>query len=411
MSFDNTITTIDIGSSKIRTVIWSFDWTNNNKFVVLGIGVAHSTAIRKGNILDMEEFKNNVDASLEEAEKMAGEQVSSVYISFNSSSFEVISSRWVIAISWDEITQDDVDRVLDMAKWWVDFPNKEILKVIPESFSVDIEDGVKNPVGMSARKLEVWAKIFSINSNVFNNIQKAISDVWVEVLDVYPNLLCSPESVLNKRQKELWVICIDMWASTTWISIYEEWVLTHAMVIPLGWDSVTNDIALWLRISTTVAEKLKIEYATINTSTKKVAEWKELDLSKLNIWEEGIISLHYLSEIVTARYEEIFQFIRNELKSVWKDGMLPEWAIFVWWTAKAQQFLDSAKENLKLPSFIGIPASNDDISETFINDPLYAAVIGTLILWNKYNIETPGFSLNVWWFFSSILKALKKLLP
>lgn len=410
MSFENIITTIDIWSSKIRTIIWSFDWEKKDKFVVLWIGISNSTAIRKWNILDMEEFKNNIDKSLEEAEKMAGQQVSHVYLSFNSSSFEVISNRWVIAISWEEITQDDIDRVLDMTRSWVDFPNREILKVIPESFSVDVEDGVKNPIWMSARKLEVIARIFSINTNVLNNIRKAVSDVWIEVLDVYPNLLSSPESVLTRRQKELWVVCIDIWASTTGITVYEEWVLKHSKVIPLGGDNVTNDIALGLRTSTVVAEKLKLEQSVLSTNDNEVKE-KNFDLSKLNMWEEWEIDLKYLSQITTARYEEIFYYIREELKSIWKDWMLPEWAVFVWWSVKMVKFLELAKQTLKLPCFIWTPKINDEMSDNFINDPVYSAIIWTLILSNRYSIETWWISFNIGSIFTSIMNVFKKLLP
>lgn len=410
MSFEKIITVIDVWSSKIRTIIWSFNWEKNDNFMMLWIWVTNSTAIRKWNILDMEEFKNNIDKSLEEAEKMAGQQISNVYLSLNSSSFEVLTNKGIIAVSWDEINQDDVDRVLDMTRNWVDFPNREILKVIPESFSVDIENWIKNPVWMSARKLEVNAKIFSINSNVLNNIKKAVSDVWIEVLDVYPNLLTSPEWVLNKRQKELWVVCIDIWSSTTGITVYEEWVLKHSAIIPLGWDNITNDIALWLRISTLIAEKLKLEHWIISTKEKEVSE-KKINLSQLNMWEEWEICLRYLSQIITARYEEIFHYIREELKFIWKDGMLPEWAVFVWGSVKIKQFLDSSKQNLRLPCFIWIPEINDEMTDNFINDPIYSAIIWTLIFSNKYSVETWNFSFDFWWILSSIVNAFKKLLP
>jgi len=151
----------------------------------------------------MEEFKDNLDKSLEEAEKMAGEQISGAFISLNSSSFEVITNRGVVAVSGDEILPEDVDRALDMAKNGIDMPNREILKIIPEYFVVDLEDGVKNPVGMAARKLEVIANIFSMNVSILNNIRKAVADVGIEVYDIYPNLLSSAESVLTKRKKEL----------------------------------------------------------------------------------------------------------------------------------------------------------------------------------------------------------------
>lgn len=411
MNSHNTITTIDIWSSKIRTIIWHFSEEWKNDFTVLGIWVSDSNAIRKGNILDMEEFKNNLDKSLELAEKMAWEHVSWVYISFNSSNFDVITNKWIAAISWTDITQEDINRVLDMAKNWVDLPNRQILKVIPEYFVVDLEEWVKNPVWMSARKLEVVANIFSMNLNVLNNIKKAISDVWIEVLDVYPNLLSSPEWVLTKRQKELWVVVIDIWTSTTWVTVYEEWVMKFASIIPIGWDSVTNDIALWLRTSIDVAEKLKIEYCELDLENQEWFSDEQIDLSRTNIWEELTFSRLYLSQIVTARYEEILFFVKQELKKIWKDWMLPEWAICVWWGSKQSNFIEFAKKTLKLPVFIWIPASRDDLLDTTISDPVFAPVVWTLLLVNKYSSHSKSFSLNVSWVFSSIVKVFKKLLP
>ena len=330
----NTLAAIDIGSSKIRTIIGHFNQDEPLNFAVLWIWISSSNAIRKGNILDMEEFKNNLDKSLEEAEKMAWEQVSWVYLSFNSSSLEIVNSKWIIAVSEDEINSEDVTRALDMAKNWIELPNREILKVIPEYFVVDSERGVKNPIWMSARKLEVVSNIFSMNTNILNNIKKAVWDVWIEIYDIYPNVLSSPEWVLTKRQKELWVVCIDLWASTTWITIYEEWVLKFSSIVPMWWDNVTNDIALWLRTSIDVSEKLKLEYWKLDLENSSDFKDEEVDMSKLNIWEEGSFSTLYLSKIITARYEEIFFFVRDELKKAWKDWMLPEGAVFVWGWSK-----------------------------------------------------------------------------
>lgn len=411
MAFDSTITAIDIGTSKIRTVIGKFDQEDSKSFHVLGVGIASSNAIRKWNILDMEEFKNNLDKSLEEAEKMAWEQVAGVFLSFNSSSFEVITSKGVIAVSWSEITQEDIDRVLDMAKNGVDMPNKEILKVIPEYFVVDLEDGVKNPLGMSARKLEVIANIFSMNTNVLNNIRKAVADVGIEVYDIYPNLLSSPEGVLTKRQKELWVVCIDIGASTTWVTIYEEGVMKFASLISIWGDNVTNDIALWVRTSIDVAERLKLDYSELNLEKIEKFQDESIDLSKLHIGEDGMLSRLYLSQIATARYEEIFLFIKDELRKVGKDGMLPEGAIIVWWWAKARGILEVAKETLRLPCFIGTPVEKDNLADTTISDPVFAWVIGSMILANRYASTSVPFSLNIWGMFGSIVKVIKKLLP
>lgn len=407
----NTITTIDIWSSRIRTVIWYFDQENNENFHILWVWIAESNAMRKGNILDMEEFKSNLDKSLEEAEKMAGEQTPWAFISFNSSSFEVMRNKWIVAVSGGEITEEDVNRALDMARNGVDIPNREILKVIPESFVVDLEEWVKNPIWMSARKLEVVANIFSMNLNVINNIKKAVSDIGMEIHDIFPNLLSSPEGVLTKRQKELGVVCIDIWASTTGVTVYEEGSLKYSWIIPIGWDNVTNDIALGLRTSTTVAEKLKLEYAALDLENIPWFTDSEIDLSTLNIGEEWEVSQEYLSKIVTARYEEIFYFVREELKKAGKDGMLPEWAICVWGAVKMKGFIELSKKSLRLPVFIGLPVSKDELVDASISDPVFAGVIGTMILSNKYSLGGKVFSLNIWGFLDSIINVFKKLLP
>lgn len=412
MSFDNIITSIDIGGSKIKTVIWRFDENDKNKFAVLWVGVVSSNAIRKWNILDMDEFKQNLDKSLEEAERMAGEQVAWAYISFNSSSIEVVNNKWIIAVSGDEIKNDDVIRVLDMARNGVELPNREILKVIPDNFTVDLEEWIKSPVWMTARKLEVRANIFSIGTNVLNNIKKAISDVGIEVLDIYPNIISAPEWVLTKRQKELGVVCIDIGSSTTWISVYEEGSLKFASIIPMGWDNVTNDVALWVRTSIDTAEKLKLEFGTLNLDKDESLKDIEIDLAKLtNNAEEWVISKKYLSQIITARYDEIIHFVKEELKRIWRDGMLPEWAVLVWWGAKMRWLVDLTKDTLRLPTIVGLPTEKDVLSGTFISDPSFASVIGAMILANRHSMEDTRLNINMWNIFASIVKVFKKLVP
>jgi len=411
MNIENIITVIDIWSSKIRTIIWCFDESLNNNMKILGLWISDSNAIRKWNILDMEEFKSNLDKSLEEAERMSWEQVSWAFISFNSSSFEVISNKWIIAVSGEEVTFDDVERVLDMTKNWVNLPNREVLKVIPDTFWVDFEEWIKSPIWMSARKLEVKANIFTVWSNILNNIKKSVEDVWIEIYDVFPNLISSPEWVLTKRQKELWVVCIDIWASTTWVTVYEEWVLKFSSLIPIWWDSVTSDIALWVRTSIDVAEKLKLEYAELNLAKKENYNDSEIDISKINDSEEWSVSRLFLSKIVNARYEEILFFVKEELKKAWKDWMLPEWAIFVWWGSKMKWFNELAKEILKLPVAIWVPIENDYIWTTSISDPSFAWVVWTFIVSNKYRDTRWKIVFNFWWILSSITKVLKKLLP
>ena len=410
MTSENIVTAIDIGSSKIRALIAGFDDPKSSDFHVLWVGTSQSLAIRKGNILDMEEFKSNLDAALEEAEKMAGEPTTGVYLSFNSSSFEITQSKGIIAVSGDEVSQDDVDRVLDIAKNGVELPNREILKVVPEYFVVDLEDGVKNPIGMSARKLEVVANIFTMNKNVLGNIRKAVADVGIEIYDVYPNLITAPEGVLSKRQKELGVVCIDIGASTTGVTVYEEGVLKYSAIIPVGGDSVTNDIALGVRTSIDIAEKLKLNYAEIGLDELEIKE-REIFLSEILHGEEGSVSQIYLSQIVTARYEEILYFVNQELKNIGRDGMLPEGAVLVGGGSKQQGLVELAKRHLRLPVFVGVPVEKQALSETSISDPVFAGVVGGLIFGNRFSQMKSGLKFNIFGIFESITKVFKKLIP
>lgn len=161
---------IDIGSSKIKTLIG--EWDEQKQLRILGVGVAESRGIRKGNILDMKEFKSNLDTALGEAEKMTGEQVSQVCLGISGQHISVIERSSVVPVSGSEVTEEDVSRALDMAQSGIDLSNKTVLKVIPESFGLDLETGIKNPVGMSGKKLEVRGHIVTMSSNVLSNIHK-----------------------------------------------------------------------------------------------------------------------------------------------------------------------------------------------------------------------------------------------
>jgi cell division protein FtsA len=200
---------IDIGSSKIKTLIGSF--SEDKKLRILGVGVVASNGVRKGNILDMDEFRSNIDSSLSEAEKMIGEHVDAVYISLSGISIESVVNSGIVAVSGTEVTDDDVNRALDMSQNGVDLQNRTVLKVVPESFSLDGTTGIKNPVG-----------IISISESALTNIKKGISDVGVDIADIFANVLSAPEAVLTRRQRELGVVCIDIGASTTDIAVFEE---------------------------------------------------------------------------------------------------------------------------------------------------------------------------------------------
>ena len=397
---------IDIGSSKIKAVIG--EWNDEKKLRILGVGVSESRGIRKGNILDMEEFKNNLDTALGDAEKMTGEQVSHICLGVSGVHIDITRRSGIVAVAGLEVTEEDVNRALDMSQNGVDLMNRSVLKVIPESFSLDLENGIKNPVGMSGKKLEVRSHIISMSANILSNIKKWVFDVGVDIMDIYPNILGIWEAMLSRRQKELGVVAIDIGSSATNIAVYEEGSLIYAGVIPIGGEHVTSDLALGLRISIDTAERLKLEYGDLNFGEGMKSEYdEEIDLSKLSSIDTNTVSRRFMNDIIRARYEEIFHHVIMELKQVGRDGMLPEGAVLTGGAAKMRGLVDLAREYLRLPACIWVPEEIDGVSGTSISDPVYTSVVGILVLAGKYGTIKKQFKLN--FSFSGGLASLKNL--
>ena len=186
-------------------------------------------------------------------------------------------------------------------------------------------------------------------------------------------------------------MCIDIGSSTTDIAVYEEGSLIFASVIPLGGEHVTSDLALGLKISIDLAEKLKIEHGDVELCKIDTIKDEEIDLAKYSKTESTVVSKKYISEIARARYSEIFYYVNTELKRIGKDGMLPEGAVLAGGGAKMRGLVDLAKDVLRLPTIIGIPEDSDHISGTSIGDPQYAGIVGTLLLSQKYTPQSRPF--------------------
>ncbi len=397
---------IDIGSSTIKAMIG--EWDDQKKLRILGVGIAESRGIRKGNILDMEEFKSNLDIALGDAERMTGDQVSHICLGVSGIHIDITRKSGIVAVAGLDVVEEDVNRALDMSQNGVDLMNRTILKVIPESFALDLENGIKNPVGMSGKKLEVRSHIISIGANTLSNIKKWVLDVGVEIMDTYPNIIACGEAMLSRRQKELGVVAVDIGSSATNISVYEEGALIYAAVVPIGGEHVTSDLALGLRISIDTAERLKLEYGDLSFGEGMKPDYdEEIDLTKLSNIDTITVSRKFMNDIIRARYEEIFHHITMELKQVGRDGMLPEGAVLTGGGAKMRNLADLARDYLRLPACIGVPEQVDGISGTSISDPIYTSAVGILLLAQKYGTAKKAFKINV--SFGGVFKSLKNL--
>src|SRR3989338_587373 len=231
MAKEQIIASLDVGSSKIRTVIALLQ-EDKKAPNIIGVGVAPSTGMRRGNIIDVDEAISNISAALEDAERMSGAPIHHVFVGMSGTHIESFDSRGVIAISHagSEIIEDDINRVLEAAQA-VSMPsNRRILRIIPKFFSVDDQKGIKNPVGMIGVRLEVDAHIITGQAAIVKNIEKCVHQAGVDIDDLIPASLASSEAVLSRRQKELGVVVIDVGSGATSLSVFEEGITLHSAV-------------------------------------------------------------------------------------------------------------------------------------------------------------------------------------
>ncbi len=378
MPKERVLASLDIGSSKIRTVIAVADGTQSPERVpsVIGVGLSPSLGMRKGHVIDVEELIHNIISSLEDAERMAGVPVNHVFVGMSGAHIEAFDSRGVIAISGAEIGVDDIVRVLEAAQA-VSIPqNRRILHIEPKSYAVDEQRGIKNPMGMTGIRLEVEAHIITGHIQHVKNIEKCIDQAGVDIDAIVPATIAAAEATLTKRQKELGVIVIDVGAGCTSMTIFEEGTILHSVSLPIAGESVTSDIAIGLRTSIDTAEKIKIEHGSVLPT--EINEREMIDLASVSKVDTQTVSRRYMAEIMQARYYEIFSLVKAELQRLGRSGMLPGGAVLTGAAVKAPGVLDLARDVLGLPVQMGFPVEVGGVIEK-VDDPAYATALGTLV--------------------------------
>ena len=380
MQKENIVAGIDIGSSCIKTVIAEQSGGQETARII-GVATTPSFGIRKGVIIDAGEVAKAIEQSLVAAERMSGVQLKKVVVNIGGTEMSFQQTKGVIAVGRadGEVAEDDVNRVLNEAQA-VPLPmNDEIVHVIPKKYRLDDHDNIKDPLSMKGVRLEVSALLIQTSSTQIRNIAKCVQQLGIEAEDVVLEPIAAAKAVLNKKQKELGVVLINMGGGTTSLAVYEEGDLLHTAIIPVGSAHITNDIAIGLRTSVDIAEKIKLGYGSARTDG--INKKEGIDLSQLDSQEDGIVSRYHVAEIIEARLEEIFELILKELKLIGKAGLLPAGAILVGGGAKMPHVVELAKDKLKLPVQVGFPSGFGGLLDK-VDDPSFATVAG-LVLWDK----------------------------
>lgn len=387
MAKEQYIAALDIGTQTIRAVQAKLD-PATGQLAIVGAATAPALGMRKGVIVDIEEAVSSISGTLEKLERMTGVAVTSATISVGGNHIACLESKGVIAVSKadGEITDSDIIRVIDASQAISIPPNREVLHVIPKSFTLDGQVGIKDPLGMTGIRLEVETIIVHGGIPFIKNLNKAMMQAGLEVDDLVLAPLAASTAVLSRRQKELGVVLIDLGAGTTSIAVYEENNLLHTAVLPVGSMHITNDIAIGLRCSIDTAEKVKQAYGHALTSSVDVHQ--SIDLSKIDPEETETVRRLEVVEIIEARLEEIFEYVNKELKVIKRDGKLPAGIVLTGGGANLPGVTEFAKKELRLPAQLGIVENIQTIIDK-VEDPSFATVVG-LVLWGEKFAQGSG---------------------
>ncbi len=363
---------IDIGTTTVRCVVGHLDGTTGTPTIV-GVGKSPTKGMRKGVVANLEGPAHAIDEALGEAERMSGYQVDGATISINGAHIVSTKADGMIAVgSLDHaITRDDLHRIEEVATVGKIPANREILEVVPHSYTLDGQDGIKDPVGMTGTRLEIRANVVSALAPHLQNLQKAAELAKVDAHTITPSVLASARAVLSESQIENGVAVIDLGGATTSVAVFEEGDLQYVGIIPVGGANITNDLAIGLKTDPEIAEKIKLGHAVaVSRKTQEGVSIKDGG-------EVLSFTSSEIDEIVEARLEEIFDHIHRELKKAGRAGQLPSGVVLVGGGAKLKHIAEYAKQALGLAARIGKSSGYGGVAEE-VEKPEFAAAVGLM---------------------------------
>ncbi len=416
MPHSKIISVIDIGSSKITTVIGQY-FEQDDKLNVIAVSSITATGFRKGQIINLEQAIQTITQSIESAERMAGLQIKHAYVTLAASHIQSINSQGVVAISAPngEIAATDIDRCIEAAKA-VSIPaGKEVIHIIPRKFTVDGQEGVIDPVGMNGIRLEVEAHLILASTPALKNISKCFEEIGVDIQQIIYSGLAAAQAGLTETEKELGVTIVDIGGSITSITVFNESSPCYSSVIPVGANNVTNDLAIGLRYSLDEAEKIKVRLGKI-IENKKYED--DIDLSAFGLPnpDQKKVSLQMaVTGIIKPRLEEIFSLIENEIKNSGYYNSIPAGIVLTGGGAQTVNAKEICSQVIPLPLRIGSPPRVGGLVDDILN-PAYTSTIGLLLyaLSEDKKTTSPGHKkqkINVGGIFDKIKNLIEPLLP
>lgn len=365
---------LDIGTTKVVALVGEV--MSDDRVEVIGVGSHPSRGLRRGMVVNIDATVQSIKRAVEEAELMAGCQIHSAYTGIAGGHIRSLNSHGIVAIRSGEVTQSDVDRVIDAAKTVAIPADQKVLHILPQEFVIDDQEGVREPIGMSGVRLESKVHIVTGSVSAVQNIVKCIERCGLQVSDIILQQLASSAAVLTDDEKELGVCLVDIGGGTTDIAVFNNGAIRHTAVIPIAGDQVTNDVAVTLHTPTKSAEEIKVLHASVSKEVIDGEEIIEVPTAVQHKTKE--ISRKVLADIVRARYEELFTLVAAELRRSGFADFVAAGIVLTGGASKVDGILELATEIFQMPVRLGSPQNISGMIEV-LNNPIYSTGVGLLL--------------------------------
>jgi len=377
----NLIVGLDIGTSKIVAIVAELQPEGTLK--VIGLGQHTSRGLKKGVVINIDSTVNAIQRAIEEAELMADCKISTVFTGIAGSHVRSLNSHGMVKIKDAEVTQTDVDRVIETARAIALPSDQQILHILTQEFIIDGQEDVREPLGMSGMKLEVKVHIVTGAVAAAQNIVKCIKRCGLEVSDLILQPLASSMAVLTEDEKELGVCLVDIGGGTTDIAVFKQGAIRHTAVVPIAGDQMTNDVAVAFRTPTQSAEEIKIKHGC---ALRQLAEPREMvEVPGVDGREPRQLSVQTLAEVIEPRVVELYEFVLSELRRSGMEEMIASGIVITGGSSMMRGMVELGEEIFHMPVRLGLPRYVGGLSEV-VSNPRYATGVG-LVLMGKQQVE------------------------
>ena len=377
----NLIVGLDIGTSKIVAIVGELQPEGTVK--VIGLGQHISRGLKKGVVINIESTMQSIQRALEEAELMADCKINNVYTGIAGSHIKSLNSHGMVKIKDAEVSQMDVDRVIETARAIALPADQQILHILTQDYIIDGQEDVREPLGMSGMRLEVKVHIVTGAVAAAQNIVKCIKRCGIEVSDLILQPLASSMAVLTEDEKELGVCLVDIGGGTTDIAVFKQGAIRHTAVVPIAGDQMTNDVAVAFRTPTQSAEDIKVKYGC---ALRQLADSREtVEVPGVDGREPRQLSVQTLAEVLEPRVVELYEMVLNELRRSGMEEMIASGIVITGGSAMMRGMVELGEEIFHMPVRMGLPRYVGGLSEV-VGNPRYATGVG-LVLMGKQQLE------------------------